>query len=195
MEIMAKGKFGTMVQTSYSLHLTFIGLCNANIFTQYNQQDATFHNFFISVRRCTFQTVFPFTRSSKLHIQCQVFVRPILLPAASLAGLTLYVQFWAPDDGRKNCLKHVQRLTEINKLWNVASCWLYCANIILSLLTVIYFIRCAETVNVCRNITALSEHSENKLDSSILHPAIYNTHWSYIQTGNHNSIATIVIKM
>jgi len=28
----------------------------------------------------------------------------------------------------KNRLKHVQRLTEINKLWNVASCWLYSAN-------------------------------------------------------------------
>jgi len=42
-----------------------------------------------------FQTVFPsIIRSSKLHIQRQVFVRPILLPAASLAGLTLFVQFW-----------------------------------------------------------------------------------------------------
>jgi len=27
-------------------------------------------------------------------------------------------------------LKHVQRLTEINKLWNVASCWLYSAKIL-----------------------------------------------------------------
>ena len=25
--------------------------------------------------------------------------------------LTLYVQFWAPDDGRKTRLKHVKRLT------------------------------------------------------------------------------------
>ena len=30
--------------------------------------------------------------------------------------MTLYVQFCAPDDGRKNRLKHVERLTEINKL-------------------------------------------------------------------------------
>ena len=30
----------------------------------------------------------------------------------------------------KNSLKHVQRLTEINKLWNVASCWLYAKNIL-----------------------------------------------------------------
>ena len=34
-----------------------------------------------------FQTVFPsIIRSSKLHIQRQVFVRPLLLPAASLEG-------------------------------------------------------------------------------------------------------------
>ena len=40
------------------------------------------------------------------------------------------MQFWAPDDGRKTRLKHVERLTEIKKLWNVASCWLYSANIL-----------------------------------------------------------------
>jgi len=61
-------------------------------------------------------------RNSKLHIQRQVFVRTLLLLAASLdrlaasssIGLTLYVQFGAPDDGRKNHLKHEQHLTEIN---------------------------------------------------------------------------------
>jgi len=30
----------------------------------------------------------------------------------------------------KSRLKHVERLTEINKLRNVASCWLYCSNIL-----------------------------------------------------------------
>ena len=77
-----------------------------------------------------FQTGFPsIMSSSKLYIQRKVFVRPLLLPAASLArlaagssnGLTLYVQFWAPDDGRKNRLKHVERLAQIHKLWNSAS--------------------------------------------------------------------------
>ena len=83
-----------------------------------------------------FQMVFlTIIRSSKVHIQHQVFVRPILLPARLAAGssngltyLMLYVQFWAPDDGWKNRLKHVERLTEINQLWNVAPCWLYSAN-------------------------------------------------------------------
>ena len=69
----------------------------------------------------TFQTVLPsIIISSKLHTELQVFVRQIL---------TLCVQFWAYD-GRKNRLKHVERPTEINKLWNVASCWLYSANIL-----------------------------------------------------------------
>ena len=36
----------------------------------------------------------------------------------------LYIKFWAPDDGRRNCMKHVEDFTEINKLFNVASCWL-----------------------------------------------------------------------
>ena len=43
--------------------------------------------------------------------------------------MTLYVQFWAPDDGRKTRLKHVERRTGIKKFRNVASCWLYCANL------------------------------------------------------------------
>jgi len=30
----------------------------------------------------------------------------------------------------KSCLKHAERLTEINKLRNVASCWLYSENIL-----------------------------------------------------------------
>jgi len=34
-------------------HLIFIGPCIANTFAEYNQQDAAFHNLFISVRRCT----------------------------------------------------------------------------------------------------------------------------------------------
>jgi len=36
-----------------NINLTFIGPCIANIFAEYNQQDATFHNLFISIRRST----------------------------------------------------------------------------------------------------------------------------------------------
>jgi len=46
-----------------------------------------FHSLFFKTRYM-FQTGFPFIiRSSKLHIQRQAFVRPILLPAASLTVL------------------------------------------------------------------------------------------------------------
>jgi len=38
------------------------------------------------------------------------------------------MQFWAPDDGRKTRPKHVERLTEIKKLWNFASYRLYSEN-------------------------------------------------------------------
>jgi len=101
--------------------LIFIAPCIANIFTEYNQQDATCHNFFISVRR--FACFRRFFRPSSGAQNCTYSVR-----YCSDKYLTLYVQFWAPYDGRKNRLKHVERLTEIKKLWNVASCWLYSAN-------------------------------------------------------------------
>ena len=95
-----------------------------------------FSNLFIFVRRSTcFRRFF---RPSSGAQNCTYSVRYLsdcycyLLLAGgeywSHKFLTLYVQFWAPDDGRKNRLKHVERLTEINKLWNVASCWLYSAN-------------------------------------------------------------------
>jgi len=39
----------TIISKDIYINLTFIGLCIFNIFTEYNQQDATFHNLFISV--------------------------------------------------------------------------------------------------------------------------------------------------
>jgi len=67
-------------------------------------KDATFLNLFISVRRCTcFRRFF---RPSSGAQNCTYSVRYL-----SDQYLTLYVQFWAPDDGRKNRLKHVERLT------------------------------------------------------------------------------------
>jgi len=75
-----------------------------------------------------FQTGFPsIVRSSKLYVQRQVFVDRycyLLLTCPDKQQvavtvykcLTLYVQFYAPGDGRKTRLKHVERLTEINKL-------------------------------------------------------------------------------
>ena len=96
---------------------------NVFVFSGHNQQDPNFHNLFISVRRSAcFRRFF---RPSSGAQNCTYSVR-----YWSDKYLTLYVQFWAPDDCRKTRLKHVQRLTEINKLWNVASCWLCSANIL-----------------------------------------------------------------
>jgi hypothetical protein len=107
------------------------------MFSEYNQQNATFLNLFISVRRSTcFRRFF---RPSSGEQNCTYSVRHLSdrycylllawLAAGSSIGLTLYVQFGAPDDGRRNRLKHVERLTEINNFEKkVASCWLYCEN-------------------------------------------------------------------
>ena len=71
--------------------LTFSGPCIANIFTEYNQRYPTFHNLFISVRRSTcFRRVFSVHRQELKTAHTAsgtVFVRPKLLPAASLARL------------------------------------------------------------------------------------------------------------
>jgi hypothetical protein len=74
-----------------------------------------------------FQVVpLPIIRSSKLYTQHRVFV-VLLFLTATVVGLepthdsgkkqkklhkypTLCIQFWAPDDGRRNRLKHVDRL-------------------------------------------------------------------------------------
>jgi len=82
-------------------------------------------------RPCWFKWTRPFRRKTK-YCFCACAITFKL--ASSSIGLTntwrCYVQFWAPDDGRKNRLEHVERLPEINKLRNVASCWLYAANML-----------------------------------------------------------------
>ena len=110
-----------------------------------NQQDATLHNLFISVKcsTCFRRFLRPSSGAQKLYIQhrvlCQTFTVTCHCHGTSsnssttVAGSSkvftkypmLYIQFWAPADGRRNRLKHVEHFTEINKLCNVASCWLY----------------------------------------------------------------------
>jgi len=80
---------------SYSIPHLYLNLqlykINVNsTFSKYNQQDATLLKFIYFCKTLyMFQTVFPpIIRSTKLHIQLQAFVRPLLLPAASSNGLT-----------------------------------------------------------------------------------------------------------
>jgi hypothetical protein len=81
----------------------------------------------------------PIIRSSKTVYTasgtCQIFTTACRYrgragtAACGSEGLTstrcCIYSFWAPDDGRMGDLKHVENFTEINKLSNVASCWLY----------------------------------------------------------------------
>ena len=90
-----------------------------------NQQDGTLHNLFISVKSSTcFRR---FLRPSSGAQNCSSISSTAV--AGSSKGLKkylmLYIQLWTPDDGRRNRLKHVENFTEINKLCNVTSSWLY----------------------------------------------------------------------
>ena len=62
-----------------------------------------------------FQAVFlPIIRSTKLYIQRQVLSNQYCCLLVC-QYLTLYVQFCAPDDGRRNRLKSVEQFIEINR--------------------------------------------------------------------------------
>ena len=51
---------------------------------------------------------------TQLYLQHLVLVKPLLLPATNV-----------PDDGWRYNPKHVEQFPGINKLCNVASCWMY----------------------------------------------------------------------
>jgi hypothetical protein len=83
-----------------------------NIIPNYGQQDATFLDLFI------FTNALHVSGGPSAHHQehtCTYrfrYCHPILLLAATLeeTELKMYVQLCAPDDGRRNRLKHVERL-------------------------------------------------------------------------------------
>jgi hypothetical protein len=96
----------------------------------YNQQDASLHSLsFISVKRstCFWRFLHPSSGAQNCLCGIEYFVKPLLLPATVVKDMEFpsHIQFWAPVDGWRNRPKHVERFTEINKLCNVASCWLY----------------------------------------------------------------------
>ena len=112
----------TLLFNLLATNLTYTGPCIANtrIFAEYNQQDATFYHLFIAVGSSTcFRRFCPsIIRSSKLHIQRQVFVTLARLAASSSNGLTstwrcMFSFELLMMDG-KTRLKHVKRVTEIN---------------------------------------------------------------------------------
>ena len=167
-EIFPKGGHISWCPRKISKHFDVHGFVHRKPICKYNQQNATLHSLFISVKcstcfrrflrpssgaqNCIYSIgyfvkplLLPATvmddlelwssnssNSSKFFrrflrpssgaqncIYCTgYFVKPLLLPATVLAGSSKgftkypmqYIQFWAPDDGRRNSLKHVGHL-------------------------------------------------------------------------------------
>ena len=105
------GNCGDLIEcrfTDIRINLTFIGPCIANVFSEYNQQDATFLKFnYFCKTLYMFQTGFPsIIRSTKLHIQRRVFVRPLLLPSASLDGMEHTIRDGTYHPGQQKVAEH-----------------------------------------------------------------------------------------
>ena len=112
--------------------LTFIRPCIANIFSGYNQQDATLLNLFISVRRSTcfrqffcpssgaHNCTYSIRHLSDLHCYLQVAVMAWKMPDTLCAVLSPWRRMEKPSE---TC-----RASYRNRLRRVASWWLYPEN-------------------------------------------------------------------
>ena len=95
----------------------------------YIQQDATLHSLFISGNCSTCFGWYPHP-SSGAHTTvstasgiCHIVTAAVA--AGSSNGDAVDTVVCAPDDGWQYRPKHVEQLPDINKLCNVASCWIY----------------------------------------------------------------------
>jgi len=86
----------------------------------YIQQDATLHSLFIS-GNCSTCFGWYFHPSSGAHTTVST-ASGICHTVTATAVDTVVC---APDDGWKYHPKHVEQFPDINKLCNVASCWIY----------------------------------------------------------------------
>ena len=98
-----------------SVHLTYILI--------YIQQDATLHSLFYLWKPLYMSRVVspPITRSTHNCIYSIWYLsnRYCYLPLAASSSVC------APDDGWSYHPKHVEQFSDINKLCNAASCWIY----------------------------------------------------------------------
>ena len=62
-----------------------------------------------------------------LYLQHLALMRPLLLPVMKVATSTTGSSVMSSDDGWKYHPKHVEQLTDINKLYTGASCWIIIA--------------------------------------------------------------------
>jgi hypothetical protein len=109
--------------------------------SKYNQQDATLRNLFLSMKcsTCFSRYICPSSRPQNCTYIIGYLLKLYCCLSTSWKSWNysgrqqycldtypmLYIQFWATDDGRRYCLKHAEHFTEINKLCNGASRWLY----------------------------------------------------------------------
>jgi hypothetical protein len=155
-----------------------MGLCIVNIF-QYisnKKQLYTVYLFLESAVHVPGRTSTHHQERIQLYVQHLVFVTPLLLSAAIVEELELHYTVWqipdavdtvvcAPDDGWRYHPKHVEQFSDINKLCNVASCWIYigaklsvCFNVHLFSLTLSASCCCkiasSSTPNLCSYVIA-----------------------------------------
>jgi hypothetical protein len=121
-----------LMRSFINLHVIFVRPCIVIYSCSTNNKMHLLSQFIYSCKTLyMFRTVFPsIIRSSKTAYTAAVYFKQLLLSgmrwnctsisspiAAAVWHIPLlYKQFWAPDVGRKNRPKHVERFTRINNL-------------------------------------------------------------------------------
>jgi len=108
-----------------NIYMIFVGLCIVMYsYSTTNKMRLLSQIIYSCKTLYMFRTVSPpIIRSSKLRIQqwcmsnsCCYLLLSQQVAAAVWHTPLLYTQFWAPDDGRRDRPKHVERFTRINNL-------------------------------------------------------------------------------
>jgi hypothetical protein len=76
------------------------------------------------LKNCTYSIGYLLSRYCYLTLSWRSTTAEVRINGLTNTRCGIY-SFWAPDDGRKNRLKHIEHFAEINELCNVAACWLY----------------------------------------------------------------------
>ena len=151
-----------IIKRLFVIILTFMGPCISNIFSSITNKMLRYTSYLflwnavhVSGGSCAYHQ-----ELKNCIYRIGYFVKPFLLPATlscissttvtgSRKSLTkypmLYVQFLAPDDRRRNRLKHVEHFTELNNLCNIVSSWLY--------LKIFFFFNFLSVRSKCSSIT------------------------------------------
>jgi len=112
------------IYSNWFEYLTFLGQCIVSIiqYTSNKMQRYTVYLYLETALHVSGGTSTHHHEHIQLYLRHLVFVTPLLLPTAPDAVNTVVC---APDDGRRYHPKHVEPFPDINKLCNVASCWIY----------------------------------------------------------------------